>query len=58
MRRNHKRKDGRDEVKDCVLTRGDPTSRKVVTTNSRKSAEVVVARSICEGPNKMSVKVG
>ena len=57
-RRSHKRKDGGDEAKESVLTRGGPTSREVVTTNSRKSAEVIVAMSMREGPNKTIVKVG
>lgn len=57
-RRSHKRKDGGDEVKESVLTRGGPTSREVVTTNSRKSAEAILAMSMREGPNKTIVKVG
>lgn len=31
-----------DERKECALTRGDLTSGTVVTTNSEKSAEVIV----------------
>lgn len=56
-RRNHSCKDGSNEVKGNVLTRGDPVSRKVVTTNNRKSAEVIVAKSMREGLNKTSVKI-
>ena len=43
--------------KSVILTRGDPDSQMVVTTNVRKSAEVVVPVGIGEGPNQMNAKV-
>ena len=46
-------------MKDNVLTRGGLASGKsVVTTNGKKSADVIVAMSMREGPNLTSVKVG
>lgn len=46
-------------MKENALTRGDLVSgNTVVTTNGKKSAEVVVAMTMREGPNPTSVKVG
>ena len=40
-----------DERKEHALTRGGLTSETVVTTNSEKSAEVIVLVKNQEGPN-------